>query len=253
MSIIKMNWNEIKGINLVADFSEIYLESGPINKNLLFNKPQREKYGYLWDISTEQISGVGNINEVITGILIKNDLDARVVLGLYNRAFYNMNQSAILGKLDDTMRFRKTGTVSNGICDEEERWKAFSEILKSVYAQDYIPIKKFLNTPVGDKIWIPIFNSISSLDDKIARKGYYATLKWFMGNNTIILEIQKRYENYWTWANVIEGEGPMENPELQLIENFALKNASSIEYIPKKIVDKLDIGFLGEAGKLGIF
>jgi hypothetical protein len=74
-----------------------------------------------------------------------------------------------------------------------------------------------------------------------------------MGNKTVILELPEKYEHYWMWEEAIKGEGPMGNPELPLIEKFAINNANSIKYIPENIVEKLDIGFLGEAADYGIF
>jgi hypothetical protein len=244
-----MNWQDIKGISQITDFSEYYLEHGPINRSILFQRPDREKFGYLWDIPAETLQNIGNIGSNFTGILITNDFDARVVLGLYNRVFFRANNGAMINELKNpppAWNYAKPAQKRS----DQQMWQDFNQILHKTYSADYTPVKKFLSDPVTKKIWIPLFKDYGKLD-KIMRKNYYQTIKWIIGDDPLILELPYRYEDHWTWVEGIQ-EGPMENPELLFIENFATDYPASIKYIPQKIQDKLGIRFLGQLGDLGV-
>lgn len=245
-----MSWESIKGINTVVDFFEIHMTNGPINKSLLFNNPDREKWGYLWDISAEWIQGIErDLGESIRGILIKDDMDARVVQGLYNRCFFNSNKKALLAGAN----FKQTGGTlqlsQSGL--DKIRWTSYYDLLTTLYANDYIPLKRYLSQPVKEKIWIPLFPETSHMD-KMSRKSYYQMIKWVIGNDTIILEIPDKYETWWMWEEVIKGEGPMGNPELNFLEDFATEYPGSIKHIPEKIQDSLNVEPLRDLDFFGI-
>ena len=247
-----MNWQDLKGIGTIVDFSEYYIENGPIHKNSLFTNPDREKWGYLWDISPEHLIGIQkNIGQNFRGILITNDMDARVFQGLFNRVFFNMNKSALLSGLKSFI----TGTKGKVKLSDPEidkiNWDAYYDLFTTLYASDYIPLKKYLSNPVKEKIWVPLFPEYSHMDN-LSRKGYYQLIKWIIGNETIILEIPRKYEISWIWETIILDHGPMENPELLFLEDFAVEYPASIKYIPKNIVDKIGVQPLGDLDYFGI-
>ena len=247
-----MNWQDIKGINTIMDFSGYYMEHGLIHKNSLFNNPDRDKWGYLWEISPEHISGVEkNVGENFLGILITNDLDARVFQGLFNRVFFMMNKSAIIEGVKSLIsRPQGKKQLTNTDLDKLA-WTTYHEIFTSLYSSDYIPLRKYLSQPVGAKIWIPLFPEYSHMD-KLARKGYYQLIKWIIGNEPIIIELPSKYEISWIWESVILDDGPMENPELLFMEDFAVEFPGSIKYIPKNIVEKIGVQPLGDLDYFGI-
>ena len=88
--------------------------------------------------------------------------------------------------------------------------------------------------------------------DKLARKGYYQLIKWIIGNEPIIIELPSKYEISWIWESVILDDGPMENPELLFMEDFAVEFPGSIKYIPKNIVEKIGVQPLGDLDYFGI-
>jgi hypothetical protein len=245
-----MSWESIKGISTVVDFFDVYMANGPINKSILFNNPDRSKFGYLWDISPEWILGIQkNIGESLRGILITDDMDARVVQGLYNRCFFDANKRALLNGAN----FKQTGgtlQLSQAALDKI-RWDSYYDLLTTLYANDYVPLKKYLSQPVKEKIWIPLFPSTSHMD-KMSRKSYYQLIKWIIGNDTIILEIPDKYESWWIWEEAIKGEGPMGNPELLFLEDFATEYPGSIKHIPEKIQDTLNVEPLKDLDYFGI-
>jgi len=247
-----MNWQEIKGIDLVVDFSEYYMENGLISKNTLFNNPDRDKLGYLWNLSPEYISGIQkNVGENFLGILITNDLDARVVQGLFNQVFFKMNKLSLMSGLK---RFSTGVKGKVKLTDAENNlmnWDTYHELFTTLYTNDYIPLKKYLSIPVSQKIWIPLFPEFSHMD-RLSRKGYYQLIKWVIGNDPIILELPAKYEISWIWEEVILGEGPSLNPELMFLENFATEYPGSIKHMPNDIVDKLGIQPLGDLDYFGI-
>lgn len=248
-----MNWNSIKGISTIKDFSEYFMENGPIHKAKLFIKPDREELGYLWDVSPEYIMGIErNVGESLNGILITNDLDARVVQGLFNTVFYKMASPALLSGVKT---FLERPDPRNKKPSKEEKnkmiWEYYREILTTMYENDYTPIKKYLSQPVVNRIWIPLFPEYAHMD-KLARKGYYQFLKWIIGNETIILELPSKYEVSWIWEAIILGDGPMINPEAKLLEEFSVEYPGSIKHIPDKIVDKIGVQPLEDLDFFGI-
>lgn len=244
-----MNWESIKGIDKIADLYEVYLTNGPINKNLLFNNPDRDRWGYLWDISPEWIMGIEkNVGDSLRGILITDDRDARVVQGIYNRCFFDSNKKALLNGAN----FKQTGgtlQLSQAGLDKI-RWDSYYDLLTTLYANDYIPLKRYLGQPVKEKIWIPLFPETSHMD-KMSRKSYYQIIKWIIGNETIILEIPDKYELWWMWEEAIKA-GPMGNPELVFLEDFATEYPGSIKHIPEKIQEALHVDPLRDLDYFGI-
>ena len=246
-----MKWDSIKGIKKIVDFAEYYLEKGSINKNILFQNPDRKKWGYLWDISPENITGIQvNVGGSLMGILITNDLDARVVQGLFNRCFFNLNKDALLNGVKG-MNFTQGNLKLSRETMDKVRWDTYYDILTTLYSSDYIPLKRYLGDPVKEKIWIPLFPETSHMD-KLTRKSYYQFIKWIIGNDTIILEIPDRYEKFWIWEEAIKFHGPMENPEVMLVTDFATEYPGSIKYIPEKIAEKLDVEPLKDLDFFGI-
>ena len=245
-----MNWESVKGISTVVNFSEHYLSKGSINKNLLFNKPDRKKWGYLWELSSEYISGMDQNSGIdITGILITNDIDARVVQGIFNRCLFNLNKNPLLNGIKSMQSTQGNLNLSDAAMDKI-RWETYYDILKTLYSTDYIPLKRYLSEPVKEKIWIPLLGENDSMD-KFSRKSYYQYIKWVIGNDTIILEIPDRYEKMWQWKKAV-ALGAMENPELLFLEDFATEYPGSIKHIPEKIVEKLDIQPLRDLDYFGI-
>ena len=244
-----MNWDSIKGISVLVDFSERYLQKGAIDKTSLFDRPNREEFGYLWRISPEHLKGTAGTGwDDISGILITNDLDARVVQCLFNRVFFLMNKSSLMGGIKSIGSTQSNLKLTDSTMDKI-RWDSYQDLLTTLYANDYTPLKRYLSDPVKDKIWIPIFKGAPM--DKSSRKSYYQFIKWLIGNDTIILEIPDKYESMWIWEEAIT-KGPMENPELFLIEDFATEYPGSIKWIPKIIVSKLEIQGLKDLDYFGI-
>lgn len=246
-----MNWDHFKGLSIIADFSELYLLEGPIHRSKLFINPEREKYGYLWNISPDQLD-LGNIGVSLQGILITNDLDARMVLALYNRLFFDSNKESLVKGIKSYINTLKN--ISNPSNAELDKlyWENFNGLLKEIYNRDYAPFKKFLNEPVKNNIWVPLFGETSSMDPT-ARKGYYQMIKWIIGENTIILDINSKYNKYWQWEEtILHSEGPMGNPELPIIESFCIEYPGSIKHVPDGIVKKLDLDTLGGLSDFGI-
>jgi len=125
-----MKWSSIPGIELCVSFHEIYLKEGLLTRMSILDNPNRQKFGYLWSVPP-QIFGLPDPGHELHVIYIKNDIDARVALGYFNRTFF------------ETFKRKLCNTVKD-IGDDYRRWDIYLDEIKLLYRKVYLPFKKFI-------------------------------------------------------------------------------------------------------------
>jgi len=234
-----MKLENLPGIDLYVSFDDHYLKRGRIDRTHFLRDIDREKFGYLWDIPP-RVFGLADLKHNLIGFYASNSIDAMVILGYFNRTFYELAKMKLIRSVEDTW-------CSPDMDLAFAQWHTFESNLRNMYKSTYIPVKKFLS----QKNKYPFWFNLRDRDNRESKIVYHEIM-WFFGDKINIIEAPDAMNEIFDWADYGIKIGPMGNPELPLIDHFAHCFPESVKYIPKKIVNKLDIDHLDIASDFGI-
>ena len=238
---------KIPGVNVFFNFTEAYSYKNPLDILELFDDPRREKFGFFWgDLNSgfiKQTLKYGRRDFNFSGFYMSNYEDAAISMGIFNRYFY-------LSLMD---KFKSWENMADNIVKfngkerrlaEKMVWDYFYDHMKECFNYFYIPFKRFLGEKRPERCWVSFSDHTLTPSDPI-----YSD--FLCGITSLEVTAIDPFFESKRWAEAIK-DGPLGNPEMPIIEDFLHAFPECIKFAPSKIVEKLEIGFMGDLSDCGI-
>ena len=226
---------------ILYSFKNNYSINKPLDIKTLYENPNREKYGYLWeDIYTRLILQTAKYrkNYKLSGFYINDKSNYRIVLGLLARNF----------QLTLHLKYSEWKKIPINRTQDKILWDKFLKFFNEFLNDYYLRLKKYFIEKEPNRCWI----NLSEFDINQKDPIYYDFL---CGLESI--EINTKKAKCFTnslWKKTIE-DGILENVGLNIFEDFLFEFPQTIEYAPKNIKIKLDsdIMMINDMNEFGYF